>query len=262
MSLKSKYWNRLFRKLRRPGNGKPSGMMSGERHVSYLHQQQPDIQSKHSLHRTIRTLPYENFVLVLTEGELAPLIISGEPPIDELVLAWQNITEEYSDAIRVGKSKNVFDCLKKIERTRTHIKIIESAAQYLQQRAEFVKEHLPWETNIYHDPEVASSVSELGYTLIKPAESFEEYLTQIERVRTEARTLVVLLQQYENEFRILSPDSEAVKRDYQSYMRELVMLSRFQGYPLKAKEITVSDYCNIINAFIEYHDALKKTNQK
>lgn len=243
----TRYFNWLHKKPKKQENGRASGLTNSETPVSYLHQQQPGTPSPYSLHRSIKSLPYENFVLVLTEEELSHIIISGNPPIDELVIAWENITTEYSQSIQSDKSRSIFECYRKIKRTQKMISLIDNALDFLEMK---------------YDALLAEEIANLGYFLVKNIEDREEYLEQIERVRTEAKTLVIILGQYQTEYKLLAPEDNTVKRDYQSYMTELAILSRHQNTFLKAKEITVQEYCNVVNAFVAYHEAIKRKEKK
>lgn len=236
MSKKKKLLNWLSRKQSRQGNVTPSTPTSTESVVSYLHHQQPGTQLSYTLHQSIKTLIYEDFLQVLVIGELGPLIISGQPPIDELVSAWNKITEEYSSAIQNEKARTLFECYKKIVSTQTNIQIIQSSLQLL---------------TIQYDEEIAEIIFNMGYKLVLPINNKKKYAAQLVSVETQAKTLVIKLVQYKNEYKLLSPEGSDVKIDYQSYLDELAVLSKFQGYAIRSTQITVSEYCSIINNFIK-----------
>jgi len=246
MNWKRKYFSWLIKKQKKQANGKPSGTMNSDNVVSYLHQQHKDIPSDYTLHRSIRTLLYEDFLNVITNGELAPLIISGTPPIDELITAWETITEEYAEAIKNNRSRSVFDCYKKIVRLQAQIQIIDAGLMFLEKQ---------------FDEEIAAVIANMGYTMITYDEDTEVYLNRIKRVRTEAKTLIVLLNMAVSEYKILAPDGKAASTNYQDYINELAMLSKHMGYSIKAKEITVLEYCSIVNSFIAYNEALKQMDK-
>ena len=247
MPKNKKYFSGLTGWLKKLVSGRPFTQTSMEPLVSYRHQQPSGTPSGYTLHRSIRTLIYEDFLQVIISGELAPLIISGNPPIDELVTAWENITEEYSEAIKSHRSRSVFDCYKRIIRTQAQIQVIDAGLMYLTQQ---------------FDEEIANVIADMGYTLIIWDEDKEVYLNRINRVRTEAKTLIVMLNQYKNEYSIINPDGKEVNRDYQSYLNELAILSKHQGYAIRVKEITVLEYCSIVNSFIAYNEALKHSDKK
>jgi hypothetical protein len=244
MPKKKHYLSWLRKGQKKQGATSPSTTMAEGSHASSLQQSQQDIQSAYSLHRSIRTLPYDCFVQIITGEELKPLIISGTPPVDELVSAWDNISDEYSNAIKSGKSKNVFAAYKKYIRIDSKMKMVDAALMYL--------------TELY-DEEIATILHQNGYRLITPEPDREKYLKQIRFVRSQAGSLVVMLNQAVAAYKLLAPDNEhKVERDYQSFIDELAILSKHQGYALRAKEITVLEYCAVINAYMLYVEANRK----
>lgn len=247
MPKKKNYISKLLKKQKKQENGKPSTEMNSKSSVSFQPPQLPASPSSYTLHHSIRTLLYDDFIEVLTTEELKTLIITGEPPIDELVTAWENITEEYSANIKTPKSTTIFDCYKKIERTKYKIKVIDWALFYL--------------TEMY-DEEIANVLAGMGYPLITPSDDKEEYLKQIECVKMRAKTLIVLLNQYQNEYKILSPNSDKVTRNRQDYLDELAILSKHQGGGMiNPKAITVELYISIVNGFMSYQDSLRKQQE-
>jgi hypothetical protein len=245
MQKKKKYLGWLQKKLKKQAVGRQYGKTNRGNGDSSRRRKQPAIPSGYSLHRSIRTLKYEAFVQIMIEDELRHLVISGNPPVDELVSAWNAIATEYSEAIRSAKSQSIFECYKKIILLQARIQIVDSAILLLTER---------------YDEEVAWILFNMGYPLIVPHNDRAAYLKNVERVRTEAKTLVVILTQYVNEYKMLSPDGPEIKKDYQSYLDELAVLSKYQGYALRMTDITVSEYCSIVNSFIAYYELQKKNN--
>lgn len=244
MAKNKKYLNWLQKKLKQPAKHKPSSEMNTNSSVSYLHAQGSGTPSSFTLHRSIKTLTYESFIQIITGEDLRPLIIEGEPPIDELVSAWDNIADEYANAIKTGKSKSVFEAYKKVVRIEAQIKMIDACLYYL--------------THGY-DEEICTILADNGYHFITYSDDQEAYLKQIDIVRTQAKTLVVVLNQAVAHYKLLSPDNEMkVERSYQDFIDELAILSKHQGYALRAKEITVLEYCSVVNAYIRYVEANKK----
>ena len=168
-----------------------------------------------SLHSSIKTLPYEDFISIITNDDYSPLIISGKPSIDQLVISWQTICDQYGEAIKTPLSESIFDCYKKIIKTKATIHVIDASLLYL--------------ANEY-DEEIAKMVSEMGYRLITFTEDREQYLKMVEFVRTQAKTLIILLNRYNNEYKMLSPEGSHEARQYSDYINELVILSKHKGY--------------------------------
>lgn len=244
MAKNKKYLNWLQKRLNSLAKSRPSTETEKGSFVSYQHDQELGSPSSFTLHQSIRTLSYESFILILTGEDLGPLIISGQPPVDELISAWDNISEEYSAAIKTNKSKGVFEAYKKIVRIESQIKLIDAALLYLE---------------CEYDEEIATILLENGYHLVEPNDDKEAYLRSINTVRTQAKTLVIILNQAVAHYKLLSPDNEMkVERGYQSFLDELAILSKHQGSFLKPKELTVAEYCAVVNGYIAYVEANKK----
>lgn len=247
MLKKEKYISRLLIKLKKLVNGKRSTKMSSEK----LNSSQPvppqDSPSAYTLHRSTRTLPYDNFITVLTEESLDPLIISGQPPVDELVTAWENICEQYNESIKTELSKSVFEAYKKVVITESKIKIIHSAILYLR--------------NLGYDEEVAQVLNQLGYGKINKTIDQNELERYLKRYELKSSILVVLLNQYRMQYKALKPEDTSVKLEYSDYMDELAILSKHQGYNINAKKITVQEYCSIVNGYISYSNSMRKQYQ-
>lgn len=243
MPKKKRYLSWLRRGQKKQEKTSHSTTTAKDNLASYPLPHPQAIPSDYTLHRSIRTLPYDCFVQIITGEDLGPLIIEGQPPVDELVSAWDTISDEYSNAIKSGKSKNVFAAYKKYVRLDSQMKMIDAALYYL--------------TEMY-DEEIATILHDNGYRLITPDPDREKYLAQIDFVRTQAKTLVVMLNLAAAQYKLLAPDNEhKIERDYQGFMDELAILSKHQGYAIRAKEITVLEYCAVINAYILWVEANK-----
>lgn len=239
-----KYLSSLRKKPNRQEKLRPSTETAKDNSVSYQHGQGSATLSSFTLHKSIKTLTYESFIQIITGEDLGPLIISGEPPIDELVSAWDNISEEYGAAIKTHRSKSVFEAYKKFVRLESQMKLIDASLFYL--------------THEY-DEEIAQILADNGYYHVQPNDNREEYLRQLKIVKTQAGTLVVMLNQAAANYKLLASDSELkAERDYQSFLDELAILSEHQGYALRPKEITVAEYCAVVNNFMAKVEANKK----
>lgn len=244
MPRKRKLLNSLLKKLKALVKRKPSTVTQKGSSVSYQHQQS-GTPSSYSLHRSIRTLTYDSFIRIITGEDLGLLIIEGQPPVDELVSAWDHISEEYTEAIKTNNGKGVLKAYLKFTKLQAQMKMIDASIFYL--------------TNAY-DEEIANNLFENGYPLVEPNDNRETYLKQIDRVRIKAGTLVVMLNQAAAAYKLLAPDNEMkVERSYQNFLDELAILSKHQGGALiKAKDITVAEYCSVVNSYIAYVEANKK----
>jgi len=242
-----KYLNKLLRKLKQRVKRKPFFATKKADSVTYLHDQGLDTPSSFTLHKSIRTLVYDSFIRIITGEDLGLLIIEGQPPIEELITAWDTISEEYTEAIKTNKGKGVLKAYLKFSKLEAQTKMLDAAIFHL--------------THEY-DEEIATILFENGYHLVEPNDDRETYLKQLEKVRLQAGTLVVMLNQAAAAYKLLAPDNDMkIERTYQNFLDELAILSKHQGGALiKSKDITVAEYCSVVNSYIAYVEASKKKN--
>jgi hypothetical protein len=182
---------------------------------------------------------------VLISGDLHLLTISGFPTDEELAVAWDEITQEYSSLITTPRSNNIFELFKRISKCNFLIKFLGWATSHLK---------VKW------SEEIALRIQDYGYPLIqKDPDHNRGNLKQIYMVESEGKTNIVLLNQYVKEYKIACPDEAApIERTLMDYDKELAILSRFMGKWIRRKKITVWEFCTIVNAYNEYNKANKK----
>jgi hypothetical protein len=203
-------------------------------------------QYKDMCHHKCETLLYDSFIKILVNGDFQLLVIKGAPTKEDIALAWAEIMEEYSELIKTPKSINIFEAFKKCIYTYWKMCFIEAVIYKFRSKDPF--------TGLYlYDEKEAEQVMLLGYDMIDKPDEEEKYLYQIEMLDRESKTLVVLLNQYNQEYKQLAPKEEnPIERTIVDYDKELAILSKFMGYWVDKKTRTVADVCGIINAFIEH----------
>lgn len=205
-----------------------------------------DIQLLATFHQKCETLIYDIFTKILVTSDYNLLTITGSPKKSDLVNAWMGIMQEYSDLIKTEKSINIFEAWKKCVYTYWKMVYVENFIFKCKLKNPI--------TGLYcYNAAEAEQVMLLGYDLIEPpAEDEEKYLHQIEMLDRESKTLVVMLNQYNQEYKLLAPDeTNPIIRTIADYDKELALLSKFMGYQINKRVVTVSEVCGIINAFIE-----------
>jgi hypothetical protein len=174
-------------------------------------QTSPDIPLTSSYHRSCETLKYDTFLKVLISGDLHLLTISGFPTDEELAVAWDEITQEYSSLITTPRSNNIFELFKRISKCNFLIKFLGWATSHLK---------VKW------SEEIALRIQDYGYPLIqKDPDHNRGNLKQIYMVESEGKTNIVLLNQYVKEYKIACPDEAApIERTLMDYDNELAIL--------------------------------------
>jgi hypothetical protein len=200
-------------------------------------QESPETGLPEPKYHTLKTISYGDFLRVILDNEISRLIVSGFVTADVLLGYLNILLQEYSDLIKTEKSDSVFTAYKKLIHTEWKINFISNALEYLKYK---------------YDSRIAEKICEQGYDMIVDCEDREQYFKQIYSVETEAKFLIVLLNQHNAEYMLLCPKgSGETKRDHMSYQKEIAMLSKFMGYRINKDEISAYEFCSIVNLYIE-----------
>lgn len=241
-----KYWMMLQSWQRRRKNSRPSTLMNSA--LSKLSRQtsQPDTQSSSTFHRSTETLIYNDFLLILTGAEpLTHLIIEGNPPEEELILAWANIQEQYSDTIRTEKATSLISISKRMLLNQWQITTVDQCILVL--RLEVHQESI-------------DTLFNLGYPLIEYNGNWHDYIKQVEMVEMEAKFLIVLKNQLYNEYKRLAGDeapgdSNVTMKDYD---KELAVISKYMAFDVDKMKITTAKFCSYLNIYLDHIEETKK----
>ena len=187
-------------------------------------------------------LPLLNFIRVVTSGELTTLTKSGKPTPDQLAIAWNEIFMEYCDLSPSNNQHYVLQVTREIAFLETRIAIIQICinrlvVSYYEPACDILREY-----DYYHP--------------FTP----ETMLTDLKNVQAEANNLVVQRDVKKGEYQryIDSQKGESTKEtDFDEILTEL---SKFQGYHIHSKDITVSEYLGIFNRFKKQNGG--KTNDR
>jgi hypothetical protein len=202
--------------------------------------QQPTALDTHSIdtyHQECSTLKYNIFLEILLHGTLSLLVISGNPSPIELNTAWQGILHEYIDDTQNDRSSTLHEVWKKMLYTSWLISFIDWSVYALKYN---------------YSEKIALMVAEAGFYYIQPIEDRARYLTQIYMLETEAKSLVVRLNQLNNEYKLLCPTAiDQETRTLADYEKEIAILSKFMGQRIVKAEITVKEFAAIVNLYNE-----------
>lgn len=82
-------------------------------------------------YRGTNELPLSTFIKIWTNGDLKPLIISGEPSSDDLLTAWSNIYQQFLDGMQDKKAFYKVKLRNEIDKLDFDYRIIQAAIQRL-----------------------------------------------------------------------------------------------------------------------------------
>lgn len=151
---------------------------------------------------------------------------------------WADILEEFSSLIETTKSLGIFECWRKIVYLETKIQIINTCLTYLHD---------------FYSKSIAEALVEIGLDFIEyDPEDLELYRKRLKGLDIQARTFIVILNQYYNEYDALNKGNTEEKRTRMDFEKEMAIL-RKAGYKINIKKIYTFEMCAIINAYIGQH---------
>lgn len=240
MPPKLKFTSKLKKLLTLQAYGMPSTEMQREIGAISGQTLPQESQLQGTWHRNCNTLKYGTYLEIVLSGDLRLLVISGEPSTEDLKEAWNAILNEYSSYIKTDKSDSIFNCWKKLEYTKWKMHMVNMCIEGLK---------------IKYSATIAEELMKLGYDYIDGTEDNETYFKKLYDIQTEAKNLIVYYNQYLAEYTKLCPEgaveNSTIQRDRMSYEKELRILSKFMGYGIRKDEISVVEFCSIINTYLE-----------
>lgn len=215
----------------KPENGSVSIPMKEEKSNTQS-LDQVNIPSNNSLVlMTIQTMMYGQFLRILLEEEIKPE-------------NWNNILDDYVDEIKTPKSETIFQVLKNVYFTDWKINFLFGN----EKPKHYGALHL---LKMQYDAEIAEMVMLMGYNLIKEMDDRDRYLKQIYLIENQAKTLIVILNQYDKEYKLLSNDDSGKHRTRSDYEKEISIISKFIHFRIDKEVTPVIEWCAHVNHYIE-----------
>ena len=213
---------------------------------SWTRKPQP-VSPSYTLYRDCKALPLDIFISILTEQTFELLVISGEPSIIdtlEILKAWRTIYSEYATLVSNPDSEQTMKLVKRINVLRFQIERAEAVIAVLMEAysAELVEYLRKFDIN-------------LPFNYLD-SESYQ-------------RDLVVasnLIKRWYHDLKIMEADlpSDREKKNIDRRFFEdiLMMLSKYMGYPVRAKDITVAEYAAIYRMYDAHVREINHKNMK
>lgn len=182
-------------------------------------------------------LPLDIFLKCYVQKDLTALIIEGKATGDQLAQAWASIYYEYIDLSESTESKFVYSLQKEITLLSDEIRNVETCIFYLS------SEMLP-----YHAQQEDLKKVLKGYNYKLSAEHTDQQLMGIiGRLAPKKTQLESRIKELEN---YTSSTSEETPT-YKQFEKILLRLSKHQGYSIRSKDITVTQYALLLNDYIK-----------
>lgn len=202
---------------------------------------------------SIHKLPLHTFIDCMCDGEYKGLIVDGEPTEEQLVIVWNDILEQYSDALGDEGSKRYILAYKEYQQAKTRYEL---ANTYIELLNNYYKQGVivpKWITDL-------NSLVGASYSFDKEKpEAFEKYLSSCFKRNKGNLIRYNLAQDKLEAISKISVEGDNKKPDRAYFTKVLVNLK-----DMKSREIpdTISTYefCVLVNHYKQHLQYLE--NQK
>jgi hypothetical protein len=204
------------------------------------------------LYRTL-DLPLDKFIVCVCEGDLAPLIISGEPTTEEVLEAWGEIFLDYMDSMRDNKARYKLDMEIKIQILDARLDQADTALLIMQ--------------TVIH-PEAVATLQRLNLTDYNQelfdrmfAGDKDAYFEELNLIKNRSREfkidrdlLTIELEEYVKSEEL----AEQKKADRSTFLNILSRIATYKHVALiRASEITTAEFVAMFNEYLDHINALK-----
>lgn len=172
-------------------------------------------------------------------------LLSDDPEVDKVAL-WRSINDQYSDLVETNRTRAHNALVKELVMAQSQLQVIHSAVHILR---------------IVPDESLITILKDTGNDFSFDHADVERYHKDLDRCLTRAKTLVLNIQDTERELKELSSgkNERYTRRDAD---QDLVSLSKFMGFPINDRDITVSRYAAIQNLFYKHLESLERHGQR
>lgn len=226
---------------------------------------QESLQSN-TFYRSIIDLPLRNFITCAVDNNLYALIITGKPSDLELQLAWEDIQQEYSDAIGDSEGKLYLSLMKDIIIIDAKHQLIKKLAGHeeVDPVTFTITQPLGLLRLVYSEP-LCKELNKLCLTSFKfdPLNE-EKYLKELDRCINKSKTLIIQKTLKQHSLDALQKKFDAKeeqKPTRQFFMSMLITLSDYAKYQIH-DNITVFDYCERLHRLNKYIEQMNKPNAR
>jgi hypothetical protein len=181
-------------------------------------------------------LPFNIFIKIIDENNISLLIISGNPNDEDLYQAWASIYYEYIDLNSTNEQLYLFQLKKEIAGLDFTVVTIEHALYFFSYQP---------------SKELAGIIQ---------AEGFDISFRVIDTATTENESAIITNQLSQLKARLLIRQQELADHnksqedqnpDPKYYTKMLLRISKHQGYSIKAKDITVKEFVEALQLYLE-----------
>jgi hypothetical protein len=192
----------------------------------------------------IANLTHEKFVSCVCDSDLNVLIIEGSPDPADLLECWANIYAQYLDL--AGDSETLYIMILKKDVEVLNFRII--TAEAIVKVLEF-----------YHVNQLVDALKQLRFDVKNLVQDHPGYKHALKKILSRIAHYKLKLQQKIQELsEYEDTETETVRKEH--FTRQLVRLSKYQGYQLKSKKLMMPDYVAILKEFLHHLELKQHVN--
>lgn len=180
----------------------------------------------------------DKFIECLEDRNFNLLIISGSPPKEVLEETWQGLYMEFNDLMQDENHSIITDLVDRINITNAKIKWGGAVIQYLQHE--------------YRD-DIMQMLSKFGINIKLDPNNEAQYFKGLKLIVTRVKEWMLDVEEARVELSRVQEQQVSSGTNYDFFFDSLIELSKFNGYAIKAHEITVSQFTKMVQR-------LKKVN--
>lgn len=200
------------------------------------------------LYTTIHKLPLQIFIDIIVDEDLKLLIIEGEASEEVLNQTWQNILNEYTEAVSNKEVINKIDETKNLLKKETTIKIIDSMLRIIEIKP---CEELFNLLYLFNYPISKLEYSEENLKAILPA-----FLAYYKKDRFEYQLLIKSREEKGK------GENKDVKLGYDYFNNMITEIGIAFSTSIDITKVTTGIFCTYVNKLHKHYENQKKQQQK
>lgn len=189
-------------------------------------------------------LTMDKFIDCLVDNKLYVL---GKGTEEELNSAWEDVMHEFSGLRANNSTTEILELQKEIFVLRNKIKIITLCIDVL------------WET---YNRDLANELKTMGFNVKLDWSDKVQYYKELNLIFRKSKTYEVLARRKEKELHVLSNKNKSDKYSRKDFISINTSLSKYMSFHVNNSQITVAEWCDMVNKYEDYLESQQKQLNK
>lgn len=189
-------------------------------------------------YNSAKDMPFYNFIQIVETGDLKYVMLSGKGKADIKLKRWNSIFSEYTKLTSNDNQNHILSLVKYVAFMSVKIDLILFCLRSIEKA---------------YNKELSDLVNILG---VKVKIDIVDTHKSIKIASSEIKRMKTSVDEKQKEIDDMSKNSSTNSGDFESLLLDI---SKHQGYAIKSKEISVFEFCILLN---RYSNFVKKSNKK